>query len=65
MGPDRDQVALVAENPAYALRQAGFLVSDKSQVDPQRNVTWMGKQVDLSRGRIAPLPSTVATAVLA
>ena len=58
-------MALVVENAAYALRQAGFLVSDKSELDPQRNVTWMGKQLDLSRGRIAPLPSTVAAAVLA
>ena len=39
VGLDRDQVALVAQNAACALRQAGFLVSDKLELDPQRNVT--------------------------
>ena len=58
-------MALVPENAVYALRQAGFLVSDKSELDPQHNVMWMGKQLDLSCGRIAPLQSTVAAAVLA
>ena len=47
------------------VRRAGFLVSDKSELERQRRIAWMGKALDVSRGRIAPLPSSVAAAVLA
>ena len=65
IGRDRAQVAAVAEDAAYTVRRAKFLVSDKSKLGPQRWIAWMGKALDLSRGRIAPLPSSVAAAVLA
>ena len=58
-------MAAVAKDAAYKVRRAGFLVNDKSELVPQRRIAWMGKALDLSRRHIAPLPSSVATAILA
>ena len=43
IGRDRAQVAAVAEDAAYTVRRAGFLVSVKSELEPQRRIAWMGK----------------------
>ena len=58
-------MAAVAEDAAYTVRRDGVLVTDKSELEPQCRIAWLGKALDLSRGSIAPLPSSVAAAVLA
>ena len=65
VGHDPGEVATVTDSAARLLRQAGFLISEKSVFTPQRSLQWMGKDVDLAGCRVAPAASTVAAVVAA
>ena len=62
---DPGEVATVTDSAARLLRQAGFLISEKSVFTPQRSLRWMGKDVDLAGCRVAPAASAVAAVVAA
>ena len=65
VGHDPGEVATVTDSAARLLRQAGFLISEKSVFTPQRSLRWMGKDVDLAGCRVAPAASAVAAVVAA
>ena len=65
VGYDPGEVATVTDSAARLLRQAGFLISEKSVFTPQRSLRWMGKDVDLAGCRVAPAASAVAAVVAA
>ena len=65
VGYDPGEVTTVTDSAARLLRQAGFLISDKSVFTPQRSLRWMGKDVDLAGCRVAPAASAVAAVVAA
>ena len=65
VGYEPGEVATVTGSAARLLRQAGFLISEKSVFTPQRSLRWMGKDVDLAGCRVAPAASAVAAVVAA
>ena len=62
VGP-RDDVQSMAQPAAHVLQQQGYLISPKSDFTPSKNVTWMGKALNLSGPRIAPSVAFVADVV--
>ena len=62
VGP-RDDVQSMAQSAAHVLQQQGYLISPKSDFTPSKNVTWMGKALNLSGPRIAPSVAFVADVV--
>ena len=65
VGHDPGEVAAVTGSAAHLLRGAGFIISEKSVLTPQRSLRCMGKDVDLQRRRVAPTASAVAAVVAA
>ena len=62
VGP-RPDVQDMACRAAAALEQAGYIISPKSELEPTRVITWMGKRVHFSPARIGPSTPFVADVV--
>ena len=62
VGPHRD-VQDMACRAATALEQAGYIISPKSELEPTKLITWMGKRVNLNSARIEPSTPFVADVV--
>ena len=62
VGPRLD-VQDMARRAAAALEQAGYIISPKSELEPTKLITWMGKRVNLNSACIAPSTPFVADVV--
>ena len=54
------QLLTVTQASVHTLRQAGFLISPKSVLNPVQHTGWMGKDIDLCGPCIAPRPNALA-----
>ena len=62
VGP-RPDVQDMARRATAALEQAGYIISPKSDLEPTKLITWMGKRVNLNSACIEPSTPFVADVV--